>query len=112
MKFYRYRAVQYADIDMFGEFSSSSFLNPSIVLDTYNLVKETPKGYWIAYGGVTGNLTGEKRWISKTSRKRYAYPSKEEAMVNFIKRTESRINILQKQVDFCKSALSIAKSKK
>jgi len=109
MIFYRYKYVQYAVKDMDGEFMNSPFPNPAMILEKYNLIKETPKGYWIAYGGGPNCLIGDKQWISKTSRKRFAYPTKKEAMTNFVKRTESRIKILEKQVLTCKMALSAAK---
>jgi len=96
MKFYRYVWVNY------GEAYSDIVLQ----LCEYNLYKETPMGYWIGY---LGKLHCDGRWVSKTARKRFAYPTKEEAMVNFIKRTERRIKILNSQINCCKTALSLTK---
>ena len=83
-----------------------------MVLKTYNLQRETPKGYWIAYGGSPGCFIGDERWVSKTSRKRFAYPTKEEAMVNLIARTKSRIKILKSQLSTCEIALASAEKLK
>jgi len=110
-EFYRYEAVQYAEMDYDGEYVSPSFPNPKIELRTYNLHKETPKGYWIGYGLYAPNmLRGNSRWVSKTSLKRYAYPTKEEAMENYIKRTERRVKILKAQLLSAELALGKAKA--
>ena len=108
MEFYRYEAHEYANLDMDGEYMKPDFPNPRLTLYTYNLHKETPKGYWIGYGH---RLQDHSRWVSKTAKKRYAYPTKEEAMTNFIKRTEMRIKILNWQVRVCEIALGFAKHK-
>lgn len=109
MNFYRYEMVRHASKDYFGEYSGDYTI--SVVLNTYVLFKETPKGYWIGFGNLNG-LHGDKKWVSKTSVKRYAYPTKEKAMNNFILRSEKRVKILQTQVSDVKSALSRAEQMK
>lgn len=110
MIFYRYEAVQYAEHDYDGELVSPKFPNPSVELRKYDMVKETPKGYWIGYVSPIGRRIGEwARWVSKTSKKRYAYPTKEEALNNFIKRSEKRVKILKHQVTFTEIAINVAK---
>ena len=100
MKFYRYEAQSYS-----GQFSSSI----KVELREFNLHKETPKGYWIGYGYYASDmLRGHSRWVSKTGLKRYAYPTKEEAMTNYIKRTEKRVKILKRQLFDTEYALKIA----
>ena len=107
MKFYRYEIKQYSNYgyDIDGDYVPSS-LPPTtkLELEEYNLIKETEKGYWIGY-------TWFKKWVSKTSKKRFAYPTKEEALTNFIKRTERRINYLENDLDACKIGLELAKAK-
>ncbi len=100
MKFYRYRTVR-------------SETNVFIDLDIYNLHKETPKGYWIGYGSLLeGQLRSNSIWIPKVSRKRFAYPTKEEALHNYIKRCEKRTAILRTQLnDMDKVARLIEKEK-
>ena len=112
MKFYRYEAREYAQLDQFGDFISSKFPNPKIVFIEYNLYKETNKGYWIGFGSFYegSSLRSNAKWIPKTSKKRFAYPTKEEAINNFIKRTEKRISILSNQLDSAKIAVINAKS--
>jgi len=86
--------VEYSHMDDFDRLVVVP--NPKIVLEEMNLLKETPKGFWIGYGHTdVGSIRSQGRWVSKTSTKRYAYLTKEEAMENFIKRTQKRINILE-----------------
>jgi len=112
MKFYRYETVEYAVHDIDGELVSSPFPNPKLELRKYDLIKETPKGYWIGFKNNYGIKIGTwQKWISKTSRKRFAYPTEKEALNNFILRTERRIKILDRQLISCKIGLEIAKKK-
>lgn len=108
--FFRYEIVEYATIGMDGDFTSPSYPNPKVVLREFNLWKETPKGYWIGYGhsNWTGKMKGFGHWVSKTAKKRYAYPTKDEALNNFIKRNERRVKILSRQVTVCKMAIAEA----
>ena len=111
MEFYRYEAVSYADMDHDGEYVRPRIPNISIQLMTFNLHKETPKGYWIGYGYPDdGFISCGSRWVSKTGRKRYAYPTKEEAMTNYIKRTERRVSILKAQLRHTEIGLERAKA--
>jgi len=77
MKLYRYER------DSGYQYLSKLKLN----LWEYEIITETPKGYWVQEWGV-------KHWVSKTGKKRYAYPTPEEALVNFIARTKHCIKIL------------------
>jgi hypothetical protein len=111
MTFYRYEYREYATVDQFGDFVSPVFPDPKIILEEYDLIKETPKGYWI--GQFFLPFQGEpffKKWVSKTATKRFAYPTKEEALTNLIKRTEKRLKILTRQADVCQVILTKAKT--
>ncbi len=90
-KFYRYNAWHYCD--------GCSDINAEV----FYLHKETKCGYWIVpqYGS-------EKRWVSSTATKRYAYPTKAEALVNFVARKRCEINILENRMRLSKRALSVA----
>ena len=105
-QFFRYEWQEYASHDYDGELISPLFPNPKLELRTYDLIKETEKGYWIGYKGFSF-----KKWIPKKSKKRYAYPTKEEALQNFIARTKRRVDILKRQIDCCKIAISLAERK-
>jgi hypothetical protein len=107
MNFYRYQIEQHSHggYDMDGNYVFSNF-PPIITLNLiiYDLIKETPKGYWISQW----KWFVTKKWVSKTSKKRYAYPTKEEALTNFIKRSEIRAKILKAQLNACKEGLNLA----
>jgi hypothetical protein len=103
-QFYRYEWQEYAECDHDGDYCAPSFPNPKLELRTYDLIKETEKGYWIGYK----NFSSWKKWIPKTSKRRFAYPTKQEAMKNFITRTKRRIKILKWQIDCCNIALGFA----
>jgi hypothetical protein len=112
MKFYRYETVEYAVMDSEGEYMNPTYPNPKLEVREFNLFKETPKGYWIGYGSMNyGTLRSNGKWVSKTSKKRYAYPTKEEALNNFILRTEKRIKIMEWQVRVSKIGLVLARQK-
>jgi hypothetical protein len=71
-----------------------------IYLEEYPIIKETEQGYWIE--------TPFRKWVSKTAKKRYAYPTPEEALNNFKIRTQSCLNHLQRQLDDAKLYLEAA----
>lgn len=107
-----YRFISEDRIPFMGDddYPKFDFPNITLVLQTYNVWKETPKGYWYGYGTQTNNsLRGEARWVSKNARKRFVYPTKEEALDNYIKRTEKRVKILSYQVSSCEMGLAQAK---
>ena len=93
---------------MDGEYERSRFPSPTLICDEYDLFKETPKGYWIGYGHFGKLHSSWTKWVSKTARKRYAYPTKEEALVNFKARTKKRMEILHYQALSCSLALGLA----
>lgn len=78
-------------------------------LNKYNLVKETPKGYWIR---IANSNASPSKWISKTANKRFAHTSKEKAIDGFIQRQKDRIKILKKQIGHSMTALRIAETSK
>ena len=94
MKFYRYDAHYIMS-------------GVDVLCDTFKLVKETPKGYWITIDSLF--FYSWKKWISKTSRKRFAYPTKAEALNSFIIRKEKQIIHCERAMHNAKRALSIAK---
>jgi len=95
MEFYRYVLHDVSETQL-------GFCHPRIQIDLqiYLLEKETPKGYWIDQQGWFN-----KHWIPKTSRKRFAYPTKEEAWDNFTRRIQKRLRINEHQVSICKLAI-------
>ncbi|GAF74252.1 unnamed protein product [marine sediment metagenome] len=98
MKFYRYEDVNY--------FEGLVRIHKRVL----HLVRETPKGYWISANPNYKENTYSKlyryrkRWISKTSRKRYAYPTQEEAMVSFVARKRRQVGIYQERLEQAEKA--------
>lgn len=85
----------------------------NIHLFTFTAIKETPAGYWIKDKDNDTNyfdlgLLYKPKWVPKHSRKRFAYPTKEEAMTSFIKRKAKQIKILSEQLYQAKRAYKAA----
>lgn len=93
MIFYRYDAFYGATL--------------SLEITEFKLVRETPKGYWISPDLEYFHFS-EKRWIPKVSRKRYAYPTKKEALDSFIIRKQHQITHCERDLRNAKALLSIA----
>ena len=88
-----------------------------IDLTVFRMLRETECGYWIISDhfkryekpwpdGIVRMAERSKRWISKTSRKRFAYPTKEEALNNFKKRKERQIYWADANIARATAALS------
>lgn len=69
------------------EFFFISNIDTHFSYSEYPIIKETPKGCWI-------DDYGKKRFILSNSRKKYAYPTKEEARLGFLKRSLAYKRIL------------------
>lgn len=67
----------------------------------FKVVKETPCGYWIDLF----EFFDDKKWVSKTGKKRYAYPTEEEAMTSFKARKKRQIQILSDKLSRARRAL-------
>lgn len=104
-KMYRYQDYFYGSED---NLSGEPLPVCKISLDEYKVIKETPKGYWISFPYLSHISTDWKKWVSKTSRKRFAYPTEEEALNNFIARRKSRIRHLEYNTVCARVALSKA----
>lgn len=71
--------------------------------NNYAVIKHTPKGVWL-------NLhCGDKRFILKSAKKRFACPTVEEAFISFEARTKRRVNILSSQISDCLEGIEDAK---
>jgi len=120
MKFYRYE-----DMLMDWDYRFNQPGRVSIYLIEFELINETTKGYWISkYPSKEYSISNkripmvlspiseesiiEKRWISKESRKKYAYPTKEEALSGFIARKNRQITILDRKLKQARVARSLA----
>lgn len=71
---------------------------PTIFLEEHQVQNETPKGYWISF-----------RWVSKTSKKRFAHPTKDEAWASFQARKKRQILILSTQLKHAQEAAALSR---
>ena len=101
MKFYRYEIIEL----MPNHSDSFKDVEVEIIEKTYHMIRETPKGYWIHPNKYLPFPDKNSKWVSKTAKKRFAYPTKAEAMQNFKARTKRRIWILEDQIKVCQMAL-------
>ena len=88
-----------------------------IELQIFHELRETKCGHWIIRdyferyqkpwpGGIKSMAESFKKWVSKTSRKRFAYPTKEEALKNLKKRKERQIFWAEYSMSRANAALS------
>jgi hypothetical protein len=97
---YRYENWQTAPLWDDYEFSRSPSTT-HIGLRDFQIVRTTPKGAWINYGGT-------ERFVKLDARKRFACPTKEEALQSFIARKEKQKRILNEQIRQTDNALRLA----
>lgn len=72
----------------------------ALVMTTHLVVSTTPRGCWIeAYGGA-------RRWVSAHTKKRFAHPTREEAVKAFKARKARQIDILTSRLAIAKKALA------
>lgn len=75
------------------------FHNLYLEVIEYPIIRKTPQGWWIS-------VMGQKpKWVSNNARKRFAYPTLQEAAVNFKFRKMKEIRILKRRKNFAKGAL-------
>ena len=65
----------------------------AIMMDALPIIRTTPCGAW-----VSNPVSGGDRWVSTKGRKRFAYPTKEEAMESLIQRNKWRLVHLRNAV--------------
>ncbi|NTU49360.1 MAG: hypothetical protein HGA87_00435 [Desulfobulbaceae bacterium] len=82
-----------------------------LLLSRFSLVKETPCGYWV--DPMVGSYARKKvRWVSKTARKRYAYPTKAEALDALIARKRRQKAIIYWQNEIADATIAMAEQEK
>lgn len=102
---YRYEDVRYAP--MVDEFENPTGPGRSVIkMRSYKVEKITPKGVWVNLGG------GYLRFILASAKKRYACPTKEEALASFIARKECQVSILFHQLETAKHCLHLGRKMK
>jgi hypothetical protein len=104
IKFYRYEAKYTASMDEFDNFSRSL---PTLELTEFNLIKETPKSYRIAYEW--DQDARHTKVMRKNARKKFACLTKEDAAKSFLLRKRRQVNILSERLNCAKMELNLAK---
>jgi hypothetical protein len=95
-------------------YETSSMGYGEVELRQFEVLSETPKGYWIveafhyANGWIGDPSHTKKRWVSKDGFRRFAHVLKKDAMISFQYRKRSQIRILERQLEMAKSALKKA----
>lgn len=75
----------------------SSPWNGQVKVYEIPIISETPRGYWVM--GLEFNCRyGHRRWMDKHARKRYAWPTKVEALVSLVVRTKKAVEFKHQQV--------------
>lgn len=84
----------------FYRYQESMFTSGSVglVLHEYLVVSRTRRGTWI-------DVWGRKKFLLDGARKRYACPTKEEALESYRARKKKQIAILERQLEKARAAL-------
>lgn len=99
-----YRVEDYRESTGFDEWGESLGCRPRVRVMEFQKLKDTPKGVWLRR-----RFGSKNKWVSKTSKKRYAYPTKQEATESFLARKNRQIAILQSQLEHAKEVELIGK---
>ena len=93
-KFYRYDGYPH-DVTSF-----------KYLLSSHDLIKETPCGYWVEFLWCKAG----RKWVSKTSVKKFAYLTKEEAFKSYIARKEKQLFHIKRMMGIVERSLEISNS--
>ena len=84
-----------------------------ILVEKWRAVRETPHGYWIEHEWAPTWLSdkelrkrGSLKWVSKTSRKRYAHPDIAGALRSLQRRKECQVGRLRLQLESAELVLA------
>ncbi|KVP65669.1 hypothetical protein WJ96_04695 [Burkholderia ubonensis] len=99
---YRYEDRRVGHADEWGDLVHVSV---QVSHYTYTVTKVTPKGVWLSSG-----FGGSNRFVLLGARKRFAHPTKEEALESLMARKARQIRILEKQLEYARTARVMAES--
>lgn len=77
-------------------------------LKMYEVLKHTPKGVWLHTPFENNGVHGPKKFVRRDTRKRWACPTKMEALESFLQRKRRRVSILMAQIAHEKSMVADA----
>lgn len=98
VKMFRVVCVRYTSA---GDDTFSYFSECKIHYIEVPVTKTTPKGHWVDFHGT-------RKFILSTARKKWAYPTRHEAIESFIAKKKRQIGILDAQSREAKSLLDMA----
>jgi hypothetical protein len=108
--YYRYESRFYVSLSDDDYQSVNNLFGTSceVAFEEYEVFKKTAKGVWVQdkYG------CGYKKFILNKAKKRFAYPTKKQALESFIKRKQSQLKHLERGLRDTNYALQIALSMK
>jgi hypothetical protein len=100
-RWYRYEIVRYSNgVDEFDDPLPGHSI--AVQVRDFMVLRHTTKGVWIK------TWAGDERFVLKNARKRYACPTKQEALDSFIARQRRRISILEAQAKDSRIGIRIA----
>lgn len=71
-------------------------------MHSFRVIKETPCGVWLdSFGG--------RRFVLRDARKRFACPTKEDALASFRARKEKQLRILKKRIRHVERCLTLVR---
>jgi hypothetical protein len=104
---YRYEEVRYsAGVDEYDNLLPGKG-RLELNLHEHRVLKTTLKGVWIELYSWASSPSN-KRFVLRDARKRYACPTKDEAMTSFIARKQRQRRILKSQLEDVDDALTLA----
>jgi hypothetical protein len=97
---YRYEDVRYGVANEFGDVVSSYV---QLRLTEFTVKKVTPKGVWVSAGSICA-----PRFVLVAANKRYALPTKQDALASLLARKARQIRILESNVKHAREASFLA----
>lgn len=101
------RVVWYRYEDRLSGDDWGTYVN--VNLRQFEVVRETPKGVWLRLYEYSD--MSPLRFVLRESRKRYACPTKEQAMESFLARKRKQMRILKQKLQHVEEAIQIAEGK-
>lgn len=88
----------------------------SVDVSEWYVLKHTPCGVWLTHNEHPHDdqylqVLDKPRWVSATSKKRWAYPTKREAYQSFVARKQAQHRIISSQLSLIDDAIHIATAK-
>jgi hypothetical protein len=103
---YRYEEVRYApSLNEYDEPCGSS--RTELQMRHFFVKKHTPKGVWLAYSPDGAPF----RFVLKDSRKRFACPTKKEALESYLARKRAQIRIYEARLSGYRKALQLGEDR-